>query len=183
MEGAGLSVALHDPVAFRVDVATAHDYGAGDILLLCDFDHAAIFQATAVTGTTSVFHDNGAGAPGNCSRGLGFPTSCATATGNAYTFPRNSQIGRLVVVDWYIGNNGRVGEGGRSLYRRRMDVGGAFVTEEVVGGITDMQMRFRATGSDVISDPTGVANWNCCEITPYRSGLPMTGRGAYESSS
>jgi type IV pilus assembly protein PilW len=167
MDGTGLSVALHDPVAYRLDVdpaTTPHDFVPGDIVLVCDFEQAALFQATAVTGATSVFHNNTGSAPGNCSRGLGFPTSCASATGNPYTFPQNAQMARLVAVDWYIGNNDRPGEGGRSLFRRRLQVvGGAVVTtpEEIVAGITDMQMRFRATDSDVIfDDASAVTDWS-----------------------
>jgi type IV pilus assembly protein PilW len=165
MDGAGLAVALHDPVAYRVDVATPHDFSAGDIILLCDFDHAAIFRATAVTGTTSVFHNNFVGTPGNCKRGLGFPHDCATTVGDGYQFPQNAQIGRLFAVDWYIGNNGRPGEGGRSLYRRRLilGAGGIPVTdpEEIVAGITDMQMQFRATGSNaIITDASLVPDWS-----------------------
>jgi type IV pilus assembly protein PilW len=183
MDGSGLSVALHAPLVYRVDInpATPHDFVAGDIILLCDFDHAAIFQASAVTGTTSVFHNNGAGAPGNCKRGLGFPTPlCASALENDYTFPLNAQIGRLFAVDWYIGNNGRAGEGGRSLYRRRLDAGGVEVTEEVVAGITDMQMRFRATATDVIiNDASLVADWSTIssvliQITAVSSDVNVT---------
>jgi type IV pilus assembly protein PilW len=164
MDGPGLAVALHNPVTFRVDInpATPSDFVPDDIMVLCDFDHTTIFRATAGTNATMVFHNNGSGtAPVNCSRGLGFPTSCASAAGNVYTFPRNSQIGRLIAVDWYIGNNGRAGEGGRSLYRRRLDVGGVERTEEIVAGITDMQMQFRANASDTIfADASLVPDWS-----------------------
>jgi type IV pilus assembly protein PilW len=164
MDGTGLAVALHTPATYRVDLnpATPSDFVPNDIMVLCDFDHTTIFRATTGTGASTVFHNNASGAaPVNCSRGLGFPTSCASPTGNDYEFPRNSQIGRLVAVDWYIGNNGRAAEGGRSLYRRRLDVGGAEITEEVVAGITDMQMQFRATASDtIIADASLVTDWS-----------------------
>ena len=164
IDGAALSVSLHDPVARRLDInVPTSNFVAGDIMMACDFDHTAIFQASASNqgpGVVSVFHDDAVGVPGNCSQGLGFPTSCATVTGNTYTFPRNAQIGRLVVTDWYIGNNGRAGEGGRSLYRRRLGVGGVVVTEEVVAGITDMQMQFRANDDDnIIADASLVLDW------------------------
>lgn len=164
MDGVGLSVALHTPATYRLDIdpATASDFVVGDIMVVCDFDHTTIFQATAGTNATTVFHNNGVGAaPVNCSRGLGFPTSCATAAGNVYTFARNSQIGRLVAVDWYIGNNGRPDEGGRSLYRRRLGVGGVVATEEIVAGVTDMQMRFRANANDnIIANASLVPDWS-----------------------
>ncbi len=164
LSGAGLSIAQHDSAARRLDVdVAAADFVAGDIMLVCDVDHNAIFQASAVNpgaGIISVFHNDGVGAPGNCSQGLGFPSNCLSATGNTYTFPRNSQIGRLVMTDWYVGNNGRAAEGGRSLFRRRMGAGGVLVTEEIVSGITDMQLQFRANASDVIiADPSLVVDW------------------------
>jgi type IV pilus assembly protein PilW len=180
MDGTGLAVALHDPVTYRVDIATPHDFVANDIILLCDFDHAAIFRASAITGTTSVFHNNFVGTPGNCKRGLGFPHECATTVGDGYQFPQNAQIGRLFAVDWYVGNNGRAGEGGRSLYRRRLDAGGVEVTEEVVAGITNMQMQFRATGSDVIiADAAAVPDWSVIssvliQITALSSDINVT---------
>lgn len=164
MDGTGLSVALHTPASYRIDIdpATASDFAVDDIMIVCDADHTAVFRATAGTGPAVVFHNNGTGtAPVNCSRGLGFPTSCASTAGNVYQFLRNSQIGRLVAVDWYIGNNGRAGEGGRSLYRRRLGAGGAEVTEEVVAGVTNMQMRFRANAdNNIIANAALVADWS-----------------------
>jgi type IV pilus assembly protein PilW len=182
MDEAGLAVALHDPVTYRLDVSPAtHNFVVGDVLMVCDFDHATIFQVSAVTGTTSVFHDTGIGTPGNCSRGLGFPTaSPCTNPGNPHTFPMNSQIGRLVAVDWYIGNNGRAAEGGRSLYRRRLGPGGALVTEEIVAGVTNMQMRFRANEDDsIIASAALVADWSAIssvliELTAESSEINAT---------
>ncbi len=164
IDGAALSVAAHDPVAGRLDInAPTSDFVTGDIMMVCDFDHATIFQASASNqgpGVVSVFHNVGVGAPGNCSRGLGFPTDCGSVAGNPYTFLKNAQIGRLVVTDWYIGNNGRAAEGGTSLYRRRMGVGGALVTEEVVAGVTDMQLRFRANAdNNIILNASLVPDW------------------------
>jgi type IV pilus assembly protein PilW len=164
MDGTGLSISAHDAALRRLDInAATTDFVAGDIMLVCDYDHVTLFQASASSpgpGSVSVSHNDAVGTPGNCSQGLGFPTSCATATGNVYSFPRNAQIGRLMITDWYIGNNGRAGEGGRSLYRRRMDTGGTLVTEEVVAGVTNMQLRFRATGTDtIIADPSAVVDW------------------------
>jgi type IV pilus assembly protein PilW len=86
----------------------------------------------------------------------------------------------LFAVDWYIGNNGRAGEGGRSLYRRRLDAGGLEVTEEVVAGITNMQMQFRATGSNVIiADAAAVPDWSVIssvliQITALSSDINVT---------
>jgi type IV pilus assembly protein PilW len=164
IDGTGLSVAVHDPVAGQLNInAAATDFVPGDIMMVCDFDHATVFQASASgagPGVVSVSHNVGVGAPGNCSSGLGFPTDCGSVTGNIYTFPRNAQIGRLLVTSWYIGNNGRADEGGRSLYRQRLGAGGGVVTEEIVAGVTDMQLQFRADGANnIIADASLVPDW------------------------
>lgn len=161
--GAGLSVQSHDPVnaQFKIN-ATATDFTAGDVIMVCDFDHAAIFQASSYDATNiAVSHATSVGTPGNCSKGLGYPTNCGSATGNVYKFGANSQVAHLTAVDWYIGNNGRPDEGGRSLYRRRLGSGGTLLTEEVVAGVTDMQVTYRVNGTDNFVDASSVtaANW------------------------
>ncbi|MEO6080401.1 MAG: prepilin-type N-terminal cleavage/methylation domain-containing protein [Steroidobacteraceae bacterium] len=194
MDGTGMSIGQHFPAAWRLDIpAAASDFVAGEIMLVCDFDHATIFQASSVTsagGTVSVFHNNGVGTPGNCSQGLGIPTSCASVTGNTYTFPRNSQIGRLVATDWYIGNNGRAAEGGLSLFRRRLSVVAnqpTVLTEEVVAGITDMEIQYRATGSDTIHPSAApVPDWSVIStvlirITAQSSAIGVTTNNALNS--
>jgi type IV pilus assembly protein PilW len=165
--GNGLSVATHDAAGakFTINAATT-DLVAGDVLMVCDFDHAAIFKASSYTaGTVTVAYDTG-----NCSTGLGFPTDCTTA--NIYPFVKNSHISRMSAVDWYIGNNGRPADGGRSLYRVRLTNGAAPVTEEVVAGVTNMAVQYRVAGSDTFVDASDAsmtaANWakvNAVSIT------------------
>jgi type IV pilus assembly protein PilW len=162
LEGTGFAVDSHDAAGTQLVLQSAAPFVAGDIIMVCDFDHAAIFQATAYDpGTFTVTHDDGGVAPGNCSSGLGFPTLCDGAAGAVYPFPRNSPIGRLSAVAWYIGNNGRPDEGGRSLYRRRLDAGGAEVVEEVVAGVTDMQITYRMRNDeDIIAANDATMNWD-----------------------
>lgn len=160
--GTGLSIVSHVPTSanFRINAATA-DIQDNDILMVCDFDHAAIFQVTQYnSANVTVVHNNGNGSPGNCAKGLGYPTICGPpANGNVYAFGPNSTLARLSAVDWYIGNNGRAVEGGRSLYRRRLGAGAALVTEEVVAGVTDMQLLYRQTGSDSFVEASTIAIW------------------------
>jgi type IV pilus assembly protein PilW len=178
IEGAGLSVMTHDPAnaefAINADVTSITP---GDILLVCDFDHAALFQASTYNSTDLIvgYSDDAGGTPGNCSKGLGYPTTCDSSTGNTYQFSPNSHIARFTTVDWYIGSNGRDAEGGRSLYRRRLDYGGKPRTEEVVAGVTDMQIQYRASGTDesdidefIDASSMTAANWtdvNALNIT------------------
>lgn len=191
MDGVGLAISNHDTASRKLDitVATAPDFVANDIMLVCDTDHATVFQASAVStaaGITSVFHNLGTGPPANCTQGLGFPTSCATTAGNAYRFlvdtDSQAQIGRVVVTDWYIGNSA-IGSG-RSLFRWR---GGAAAPEEIVSGVTNMQLRFRATGDvAIIPNATAVPDWSLIssvliQLTAQSSDANVTVNSALNS--
>jgi type IV pilus assembly protein PilW len=167
IDGGMLPILSHNaPGGVLTINAATTPFRVGDVMLVCDFDHTTTFQATAYDPTNvTVSHTSGSGTPGNCSQGLGFPTDCGSATGNVHVFNQNSQIGRLYAVDWYVGNNGRAGEGGTSLYRRRLDnVLGVPtpVTEEIAAGVTNMQVQYGVNGSNTISDASalvGAAAW------------------------
>lgn len=167
--GTGLTIEWHNPTSatFKINSPTT-TFGNGDILLVCDFNHAAVFQVTNYTSSNvTVVHNTGTGAPGNCSKGLGFPTDCSSVNGNEYKFGENSQIASVAAVVWYIGNNGRAGEGGRSLYRRRLASGATVVTEEIVPGVSDMQLAFRPNNSSptMVTSPTNWDNVTAVEVT------------------
>jgi type IV pilus assembly protein PilW len=162
IQGTGLSIENHDPVSANIKInATTTDFVENDVLIVCDFDHATLVQVTNYNSSNvTVVHSTGEGvaAPGNCSKGLGYPTVCDT-NGNPYVFGPNSQVARLAAVAWYVGNNGRAGEGGRSLYRRRMGAGAAILTEEVVAGVTDMQLSYREQGVNTFREANIVGDW------------------------
>jgi len=161
VQGVGVSVDTHQPSSANIKLnATTTAIVDNDILMICDFDHAAIFQVSNYnSNNVTLGHNTGNSmSPGNCSKGLGYPTVCTTG-GNDYAFGRNSQIMRFSVVNWYVGNNGRTEEGGRSLYRVRMGSGASFVTEEVVAGISNMQLTYREQGRPDFRDSTAVGNW------------------------
>jgi type IV pilus assembly protein PilW len=154
VEGGFLPVASHNAAGgiIRINAATT-PFATGDIMLICDFDHSTTFRATAYdAANVAINHTMGAGSPSNCSQGLGFPEDCSSTSGNVYVFPQNSQIGRLYAVDWYVGHNGRDADGGSSLYRVRLGPNAAMVTEEVVAGVTDMQIQYGTNGSNDIVD-------------------------------
>jgi type IV pilus assembly protein PilW len=161
IEGVGFPVQDHDEGATTITVNGDAPFATGDIMMICDFDHATIFQASNYdAGTDTITHAAGVGTPGNCNSGLGFPSAAACGgTGNVYPFPENSQVGRLLAASWFVGNNDRPDEGGRSLYRRRLTSGGVEVTEEVVAGVTDLQVRYGENNSDDVVDASLVADW------------------------
>ena len=164
IEGSGFAIVNHEPAAGKFTLnGTPTILGASDILMVCDFDHAAIFQAFAYDSTNKIVSYRDDASSRNCSTGLGYPTNCPA--GNVYTYAPNSQVARLAAVAWYIGNNGRADEGGRSLYRIRM---GNPVPEEIVAGVTNLAIAYREQGRDDFRAAGLVGNWanvNALQIT------------------
>ena len=174
IEGIGVAIKEHDPSAAVVKINTPTTAIApNDILMACDFDHAVIFQVTNYnSGNVTLGHNAKEGniSPGNCSKGLGYPTDCTSTNGNVYSFSANSQLARFAATAWYVGNNGRTSDGGRSLYRVLLDKGATTRAEEVVAGVRDMQFRYRVQDSkDFLTvdkvDAAAWANINAIAIT------------------
>lgn len=144
IQNAALTMEDHDHLAGTIDInAGATDIVVGDVIVACDFDHAAIFQVTAYNAAPPrLTYNTGALTPGNCTTDLAFPLNCAS-TINGYQFPRNSQLGRFFATEWYVGATERDAEGGSALFRRRVGSAGNEFTEEIVSGVTDMQILYR----------------------------------------
>ncbi|WP_367154856.1 PilW family protein [Methylomonas sp. HYX-M1] len=162
----GTTVTDHNPTAaeFKVNT-TAHEIVDGDVLMVCDFKQAAIFQTTNAndSNVTIVHNTGGSQAPANCSKGLGYPTICTT-NGEEYSFEDGGILTKLSSNAWYIGYNSR---GGKSLYRVKMyNSGGNAATQadEVAEGITDMQLQYLAkdASGNLASnyvDATSITTW------------------------
>ena len=162
IQGLGLAVDTHTVTSANIKIsAPSNAIGVGDVLVVCDFDHAAMFQVTNYNDSNvTLVHNTGSSvSPGNFTKGLGYPP-IDTENGNPYVFGRNSQLARLSAVTYYIGNNGRAAEGGRSLYRRRIGVGATQFIEEVVAGVTDLQLTYREQGVNVFREADDVVNWS-----------------------
>lgn len=157
----GLSVATHNATSaqFKLNETTS-DLQAGDAIIVCDPNHAAITQITNYNSSNvTVVHNTGTGTPGNCSKGLGFPTVCTT-NGNGYTFTPNSQIAKLTAADWYIGNNP---VNGRSLYRMDIEtVSGApkAQAQEMVRDVTAMAIGYHQPPNTNFVTASSVTNWS-----------------------
>lgn len=106
----------------------AADLRSGDIAFICDATKATIFQANISDSTlTAASNDNTHTQPG--------------------VYDRNSVAGRLKSRAWYIGDNGRNDEGGRSLFLAELTVGStgspALQLIEIAAGVTDIEFRYR----------------------------------------
>jgi type IV pilus assembly protein PilW len=156
---------------------------------VCDFDHAAILQVTNYNSSNvTVGHNAGSGVttvPGNCSKGLGYPTNCSSVNGNGYEFGPNSQIAKVSAVDWYIGNNGRAAEGGKSLFRRRLTAGTTVSAEEIVAGVTNLQITYRLAGSNALvpaGSITSLAQWDEVNAVAFTLTLDSADRNISTAS-
>lgn len=137
--------------------AGAPAFSAGDVVLLCTAGHAALFQISGYTASGSTVTFGSAGTPGNSSSYLGYPAGSICSQnppppgGDArvvYCFPANSLLSGLRAADWYIGNNA---EGGRSLYRVALENQAGVptpVSQEMVRGVTDMQISYLNAAND-----------------------------------
>ncbi|MBT9464962.1 PilW family protein [Hydrogenophaga sp.] len=144
----GPVITNHNPTAASLEMATVnHGLAEGMIVMVCDPDSAAVLQITnSSPGTnTTIVHNTGVSspAPGNCSKGLGFPTVC-TSLGTGKTFKEGGFVTPLNVGVWYVGNNGR---GGRSLFRVRRispppSSGPLDAFDEIAEGVVDMQIDY-----------------------------------------
>lgn len=159
----GLTVAKHNPTSanFKLNETTT-SLKDGDVVLVCDPNHAAIFQITNYNSSNvTVVHNTGTGTPGNCSKGLGYPTVCTT-NGNSYEFGQNSQFAVLAAVDWYIGVN-PVSATGRSLYRINVQNSGGTptgVSQEMVRDVTDMKILYHQVGKTSLLAADSITDWS-----------------------
>ena len=143
---------------FKVSGSTT-ELNSGDLIMVCDFDHATLLQITNYNNSNvDVQHNSGAGTPGNCSKGLGYPTVCGDP-GAQYSFPGNSRVAKLTAVDWYIGTNP---VGTHSLYRRNVtNVAGTITSasQEMVRNVDNMQVNYLVPGSTFGNATSVGANW------------------------
>ena len=158
---------------------TATDLTKGDVIIVCDPDHAAIVQISSYSGSGSsvtVTHNDGNSvSPGNCSKGLGYPTVCTT-NGNGYSFGTNSQVFKLAAVDWYIGANPALGT---SLYRQSVSTSGASTADEMVRDVTAMNIRYHQAGSVSFVDANTVgSNWGTVDAVQVQLTLESADKRA-----
>lgn len=180
------TIQAHVPTSARFGLNSVdHDLAVGDIAVACDPQHAAIFQVTGASPgvNANIVHQTGTGTPGNCSAGLGLPTTC-TPTGTAYRFGCafggtvagidcsleenrwSAFIARLQGLRWYVGCNGTAAcsePAGRSLYRSRLanDAGTLEVrNDEIADGVTGLSLRYLVEGGNGYVAADAVPEWS-----------------------
>jgi type IV pilus assembly protein PilW len=155
------------PTSFNINAASTQ-LAAGDIIMVCDFDHATLLQVASYSGTSVGFNATASPTPGNCSTGLGYPTICSSA-GNAYTFLPNARVGLMTAVDWYIGTNSLKGQ---SLYRLPLTYTATGVSvstpQEIVRNVTGMQINYLQSSGTSFTNAASVGSWaavNAAQVT------------------
>ena len=159
----------------------SHGLRDGDILMVCNEKLATIFQMSSGQGNNAgkiVVNTGKKNEPGNCTKGLGEikpgnnSNQPCDINGVRGPYERNTIVAKLSSVAWYIGDNGRAGEGGRSLYMVRLGTasnGNAELNQiEVASGVTDMQLRYRLKDTSNFIAAGSVTNWadvNAVEVS------------------
>jgi type IV pilus assembly protein PilW len=155
----------HNPPSAQFKISPENeDMQPGDILIACDFEnnHQAIFQMTGPNAFNDVVVHNTGGSetPGNCSKGLGYPTECTTL-GTQFEFTEGF-IGKYITRYWFVGCNGRedcAKAAGRSLYFTSIKDGDSR-NIEVVDSVNDLQVQYAVKGNDHYEDATDIADWS-----------------------
>lgn len=172
-------ISAHDVAGNTFTVGSAAGLSAGDVVVVCDAEAAALLKISAPVGTSIPY-----GGGGNCSTKLGYPTSACDGTQPDENFNLSPLLAKLDPVFWYIGSNG---SGGRSLYRMHLTkAGGAPSPEaqEMVPGVTDMQIEYLTRGAALATDwiaadnatLTGAGTWtlaNANQVVAVRVTLTV----------
>ena len=174
-----VTVTDHKPnsAQFKVNT-TAHGLVDGDIVMVCDFVQAAIFQITSANSSNvTIVHNAGGGvaSPGNCTKSLKYPKQlpCVPNPAAYYTYGPNSVIAKLKATAWYVGVS-TSDPARRSLYQVMLTSSGAAPAsnvQEVAEGVQDMQLQYLSNGSTDYQNANAVTNW--AQVTAVRVVLTL----------
>jgi type IV pilus assembly protein PilW len=129
---------------------------AGEVAVACDEHAASIFQVTTAAGDT-VTHD---GTGLNADVNLGFISPWVPGTAPTRGFTNNAMFMRFESIAWFVAPS-RDDSTVHSLYRASL-IGDTQVNEEVLFGVSDMQMTFLngdTTNFETAAAVTAAGNW------------------------
>lgn len=140
-----LAVKNHNATSAQIDTNT-HTIPAGEILIITDCSHTAIFQMTGPSSAskTNVVHNTGTGTPGNCTKNL--RASCPGSS-TPYTFNPGASLLRMYANGYYIKPSATQVNGvsvGNSLWMRFITgrTTGVPGDVELINGVEDMQIEY-----------------------------------------
>lgn len=156
VEGSGVSVKTDtEPTGTFTINESSTNLKTGDVVIVCDPDHAAIMQLSSVAGTT-LSHAT-SGTPGNCTTDLSYPTVCSSSS--SYIYSPNAQMARLTAVDWYVATKA---DGTSSLYRIAVTNTGGTPTataSEMVPHVNGLNFAYHWIGGTDFETADKVTNW------------------------
>lgn len=163
-----VTIVSHSPSAgtFTANVTTT-GLSANDLLEVCDYRQASIFQTNNVTNAVISYAKSGL----NCTKDLTFPTDCASGS-NGVQYANDAILARLHAVQWYVASNGR---GGNSLYQAQLRNNGVVAAQEIAEGVNDMQLTYLLNGATSYVNATSVGAANWLNVTAVRISLTMQG--------
>lgn len=186
----GITVADHQPASADFKLNTVnHGLDDGDVVMVCDYDHAAIFQISQASPGTNpnVVHNTGNATPGNATKCLSMTGACsptgyvygcrggeAPPSGCAAGDKWPAIIAKLRMTRWYVGHNPR---GGQSLYQASLQNSGGVLSapaNEIVEGVRDMQLTYLQQGWTDYDDASAVTDWSA--VVSVRIELLMEGQ-------
>lgn len=168
----GVTVTRHNPASAVIFTGGApHDFQSGDILIVCDFSQAAIFEVSNVGGALQIVHNTGnstAPGGGNACKALSFPVDpdCKAKPKDGYQYADNATIARLSSMIWYVGNNSR---GGRSLYRRMT----GRAAEEVTEGVDALTFNYLGPAGSSYVPAASITAGQWPDVRAVRVGLRL----------
>lgn len=174
-----LRVAGHNGPSATISFTATHSYKPGQVMVLAkpDCTQVGIFQMTNPTNSgnnaSTMVHNQGAGSPGNCEKGLVGNYSCANSPGNAtqQSYGIGARIMELHSSAYYVGVS-ETDNTVPALYRERLQfaLGGPFTAaEELVQGIENMQILY---GYDSNVPTDGQANrYYTADLVPDWEGV------------
>ncbi|MFL6593702.1 MAG: PilW family protein [Luteimonas sp.] len=167
--------AMPDPSA-NIDVQSTSGISNNDLVMICDFNQAAIFQVTQTPAGLKIQHNKGAGNPGNCTKDLEYPIDCS-GSAHGQPFTEGAHIAKLRVSGWYVGCNGRTDcatPQGRSLYQVSVDTPPTLAKNEITEGVNNMTLKYLVDGGTDYVLAGAVADWN--KVVAVYVDLEMVGQ-------
>lgn len=178
-----VTVSKHNPASATIFLSrNDHGFKDNDVLLICDYSQASIFQVTGPTNPKDhVVHNTGNSSTiGNLCKALSFPVDpdCSSKPKDGKQYGDNSLVAKLGTTTWYVGHNGR---GTTSLYRKTLQND----PEEVTEGVEDMQIQYLVPGASEYkdafpqADSTSWLNVNSVRIVLTMRAVEGAERGTY----
>jgi type IV pilus assembly protein PilW len=167
--------AMPDPSA-NIDVQSTTGISNDDLLMICDFNQAAIFQVTQTPAGLKLQHNKGNGNPGNCTKDLEYPIDCGGSS-HGQPFTEGAHIAKLRVAGWYIGCNGRVDCAtgpGRSLYQVNVNNPADVQTNEITEGVNNMTLTYLQEGNTDYKAAGAITDWS--KVVAVSVDLEMVGQ-------